>query len=148
MQPKTSLLAACSVTLLLAGCGGGDYTNPYDGTWQTVYPALSSASIISERQTVLCNAPAATLVIKDAVGTTTQTATCTTTNIDILGNTTTYPPEVTYANISVSIEPKQALDQKDVINAIVNGVMHTGTCISTLACSAVSAAGDTLSLTR
>lgn len=146
MQPKKSLLAACIVTLLLAGCGGSDYTNPYDGTWTAAYPAADKTSI-SATQIVLCDTPPAALVIKDGVGTTTQNTTCTTTIITG-GVATTYPPQTTYANISVSIEGKKDVNAKDVMNAIVNGVPHAGQCVSTLACSAVSTAGGALSLTR
>ena len=157
MRFKIPLLAVFTIPLFLAGCGGGDNTNPYDGTWQAVYPPLSSSSIISDTKTVICSNPPATLIIKDSAGSGTLSATCTTTIITIAtdpvtGTITTtstpYPPQIAYANFSISIEAKQNINGKDVLNAVVNGVTFTGQCISTIACSAVSTTGDTLSLTR
>jgi hypothetical protein len=145
MQHGMTSFAVFAIPLLLSGCGGGN-NNAYDGTWTAAYPAADKTSI-SDTKTVLCDTPSAILVIKDSVGTTTQNTTCTTTIITG-GVATTYPPQITHANISVSIEGKKDINEKDVMNAIVNGVTHTGQCISTVACSAVSAAGDTLSLTR
>lgn len=138
------------ISLLLASCGGGNDSAPYDGTWAAVYPALGKPSTITSTQTIICSTPAATLIIKDSAGTTIQTATCVTSNITsasgVPPTTTVIGTQSTEAYISVSIEASPG--QKDVLNAIVNGVTHTGQCISTRACSAVSAAGDTLSLTR
>lgn len=156
MRFKITLLAGFTIPLFLAGCGG-DNTKPYDGTWAAVYPPLSSSSIISPDKTVICSNPPATLIIKDSAGSGTITATCTTTIITTSTDPTTgavtttstpYPPQVTYANISVSIEAKKNTNEKDVLHAIVNGATFTGQCISTVACSAASATGDTLSLTR
>ncbi|HEY0665613.1 MAG TPA: hypothetical protein VGD24_06075 [Gallionella sp.] len=144
MRFKTILHAACSIPLLLAGCGGGHYKNPYDGTWSVVYP-VADLSSISATQTVLCNTPPATLVITDGAGTTTQSSTCITTIITATtaGTTTTvYPAQIYNFNISVSI------DGNGVVNAIVNGTTFTGQCISSVGCSATSEAGNTLSVTR
>ena len=144
-----TLLAVFAIPLFLAGCGGGDYTSPYDGTWNVALPLLSKDSTISDTKTVFCNNPGGPLVIADNTGTATLTATCTTTIIDTTsGISTTYPPETTIAAIGVNIEARNNIDEKDVLNAIVNGTTFTGTCISTVSCSAVSSAGDTLSLTR
>jgi hypothetical protein len=58
--------------------------------------------------------------------------------------TQTYDISVAIGATTTSIDPK-------TINAIVNGVNLTGTCISTLACSAQAGSGTsvaTLSLTR
>jgi hypothetical protein len=150
MRFRKMLLAAFTIPLFLAGCGGGDNTNAYDGTWQAVYPPLSKDSTISDTKTVFCNNPGGTLIIKDSAGTATLSATCTTT-ITVAGTpptTTTYPAVTTYATVGVNIVAKTGIDQKDVLNAVVNGVTFTGTCISTVTCSAASTAGDTLSLTR
>ena len=149
---KILLPAVFSIPLFLAGCGGGDSTTPYDGTWAVVYPALSQQSSITSTQTVICNTLPATLIIKDSAGTTTQTCTCVTSLITsasgVPPTTTVVGTQVTAAYISVSIRSNPVSGQHDVLNAIVNGVTHTGQCISNNACSAVSTAGDTLSLTR
>jgi len=144
--------AAFSVSLLLAGCGGGDNTHPYDGTWEAVYPT-ADVSVISDTKVVVCSTPAAVLVVNKSTGTTTQNTTCTTTLITPATPTTpatsvTYPPQTTYYNISVHIEPSAVSGEKDVMNAVVNGITLTGQCISTAACAAVSAAGDKLGITR
>jgi hypothetical protein len=149
MRFNVLLLAVFTSPLFLGGCGGGSSTNPYDGTWQAVYPPLSSASSITETKIVNCSNPPAPFTITDAKGSVTITATCTTTLIDPTTNTsTTYPPEVTYANASVSIVPSQVFGDKDILNATVDGVPFTGECISTVACGATSATGETLGLTR
>ena len=153
MRFQIILLAVLITPLFLAGCGG-ENAHPYDGTWEAVYPSLSSASsVISDTEVTLCSAPPATLIIKDAAGTTTQSATCQTTITTpaisgVPATTTVYPPQIIYANIGVSIRSSDVAGEKDVINAVVNGSTLTGQCISTAACAAVSAAGDTLSLTR
>lgn len=144
------------LTIALAGCGGGDNTNPYDGTWDAVYPALSKDSIISDTKTVICSNRPTPLNIHNSAGSGTLSATCTTTTF--VNSTpasgvptiipTVYPPQVTYANFSINIEPSKTSGAKDTLSAIVNGVPFTGQCISTFACSAVSSAGDTLGLTR
>lgn len=150
-------LAMFTIPILLAGCGGGDSTNPYDGTWQVVYPKLSSASTISDTKTVICDNPPAPLNIHNSTGSGTLSATCTTTTFVIATDPVTgvvtktptvYPPQITYANFSINIEASKTNGAKDVLNAIVNGVTFTGQCISTIACSAASSAGDTLGLTR
>lgn len=141
-----------TIPLFLTGCGGGGSAEPYDGTWTAVYPALSQQSTITDTKTVICSTPPATLVISNSVGSTTQTCTCVTSVITsasgVPPTTTVVGTQATYANISVSIEPNPVSGGKDVLNAVVNGVTLTGTCISTSACSAVSLAGDTLGLTR
>jgi len=145
MQTKILTSAVFIVPLFLLGCGGGS-TTPYDGTWAADFSALSQQSIVTPTKVVLCNTPPATLSVKDSAGTTTQTSTCTTTIIDSLGNKTTYPALVTVAYISVSFAPGNG--QKDILNAIVNGVPFTGQCISNNACSATSNAGEVLGITR
>jgi hypothetical protein len=154
MRSKIILLAVFTFPLFLEGCGG-ESTTPYDGTWQAVYPALSSASTVTDTKTVYCDNPPVALTVKNSTGTGTFVATCTTTIITkstdpVTGQVTTtstpYPPTATYANFSVSFEAKS--NAPDVLHAIVNGVAFTGQCISTVACSAASGAGDTLGLTR
>lgn len=151
MQFRIALLAIFTVPLLFTGCGGGDSTSPYDGTWQATYPALSKDTTTTPDKIVSCSNPGAPIVIKDLVGTTRIDAPCTTELYD----TTTTPPTLTssvtvhyYADVSISIEAGKNAGDKDVLNAVVNGATFTGQCISTRACSAVSAAGDTLGLTR
>jgi hypothetical protein len=150
-------LAVFSIPILLAGCGGGESTNPYDGTWQVVYPALTSASIISDTKTVICSNPPTPLNIHNSAGSGTLSATCTTTTFVISTDPvsgvvtktpTVYPAQVTYANFSITIEPSKTNGAKDTLTAIVNGTPFTGQCMSTIACSAASSAGDTLGLTR
>ena len=149
-------LTVFTVPLFLAGCGGGDNTHPYDGTWAAVYPAAAITSTISPTQTFLCSTPPATLIIKDSAGTTTQNSTCITTVITpaasgVAATSITYSPQITNNNISVNIAPSRISGGKDVLNAIVNGATFTGQCISTVGCAAVSAAvsaAATLSLTR
>lgn len=150
-------LAAFAVPMLLAGCGGGDNTSPYDGTWQVVYPALSSASIISDTKTVICSNPPTPLNVHNSAGSGKLSATCITTTFVIATDPTAgvvtktptvYPAEVTYANFSITIEASKINGAKDTLSAIVNGTPFTGQCISTIACSAASSAGDTLGLTR
>lgn len=147
MKFRIALPAAFIISQLLASCGGGGNDSPYDGTWEAVYP-VDFSSNISETRTVVCSTPPATLIIKDSAGTTTQNTTCTTT---ILATDTTPASsytETVYFKIGVTIEGRTDAGERDVLNAVVNGITLTGTCISTVACSAVSAAGDTLSLTR
>lgn len=152
MRFKMPLHAVFTIPLFLTGCGGGDNTTPYDGTWTVVYPALSQQSTVTDTKTVLCNTPPATLIISNSAGSTTQTSSCDT---SIITSASGVPPtatliatQLTSAYISVSIGSNPVNGEKDVLNAIVNGVPHTGLCISTIACSAASTAGDTLSLTR
>lgn len=141
MRSKNSLLAAFTVSLFLAGCGGGSYTNPYDGAWSVSYPVENNSSVTAT-QVVLCSNPSVPLTIKDGMGTTTINASCTTT---ILATATTpassYTQGTTY-DVSVFI------NGKGVIDAIVNGAPFTGQCISTAGCGAASTVGKTLSLTR
>jgi hypothetical protein len=157
MHSNMRLLTVFVVSLLLTACGGGDNTNPYDGTWTAAYPPLNSASTISDTKTVICNNPGTTLIIKDSKGSGTLSATCTTTIITtstdpttgaVTTSSTTYAPQVSNVNFSVSIVAKQNINDKDVLNAQLNGATFTGQCISTISCSATSAAGDTLGLTR
>jgi hypothetical protein len=149
MQSKMMLLAVLTVPLLFTGCGGGDNTNPYDGTWMAVYPPLSKDSTITPDKVVTCSNPGTSIDIKNSAGTTRITATCKT---DIYDTTTT-PPTLTsstsatdYVDVGVNIV-KQAADQKDVMNATVNGAVFVGPCISTQTCSATNGT-DSLSLTR
>jgi hypothetical protein len=151
MRFNIILLAVFTTSLFLAGCGGGGGSNPYDGTWQAVYPPLSSPSSITDTKIVSCVNPPVPFVITGAKGSVTLTATCKTYKID---NTVTPPTstligtDTTYANASVSIVPSQVFGDKDILNATVDGVAFTGQCISTIACGAVSLAGDSLGLTR
>ena len=158
MRFNIILLAVFTTPVFLAGCGGGNSTNPYDGTWQAVYPALSQTSTITDTKTVLCSNPPAALNIADAKGTVTIIATCDTTTYTISTDPTTgiktktADPGTPYtqeydAYVSVTIVPSQIFGDKDILNAVVNGATFTGQCISTAACSATSS-GDTLSLTR
>jgi hypothetical protein len=166
MHFKTILPAAFTISLLLAACGGGSSSSPYDGTWQAVYPSAGITSTFTDTKVVECNTPPATLVIDSAAGTTIQSSTCTTTSIvpaipPVLDSTgavitpgvaevrTTYSPQQIDYYIGVVIEAAATGDGNyDVVHAIVNGVSFAGECITTSACSAVSPAGDTLSLTR
>lgn len=142
MRFKITLRAAFTISLTLAGCGGGgDFNNPYDGTWSAVYP-VADISSISTTQTVICNAPPAPLILKDGVGTTTQNVTCVTTILATATTPASTYTQATFYDISASI------DGKGVINAIVNGTLFTGECISTAGCGAASTAGNRLSLTR
>ena len=156
MRFNVILFAVSSSLLVLAGCGGGS-KNPYDGTWEAAYPALSKTSSISDTKTVVCSNPPAALVITNSEGTVTISATCVTTTYTISTDPTTGAvtktadtpiTEIYIANTSVSIVPGPTFEDKDILNAIVNGVTFTGQCISTIACSAVSSTGETLSLTR
>jgi hypothetical protein len=158
MRFNVILLAVFTSPVFLAGCGGSGGTNPYDGTWQAVYPALSQPSSITDTKTVLCDNPPATLNMTDAKGTVTIKATCDTTTYTISIDPTTGSATKTAdpgtpftqeydAYVSVTIVP-QGFGDKDILNATVNGATFTGQCISTVACSAADAAGDTLSLTR
>jgi len=151
MRFNIILLAVFTSPVFLAGCGGGSSSNPYDGTWQAVYPPLSSPSSVSDTQIVSCSNPPTPFTITDAKGSVTITATCETYQID----KSTSPPTstlidtaTTYANASVSIVPSQVFGDKDILNATVDGVPFTGECISTIACGAASTTGDTLGLTR
>lgn len=141
MRFKINLLAAIAISLFLAGCGGGGATYPYDGAWSAVYPVADPSSIGST-QTVVCSDPPASLTLTEGVGSTTQNMTCVTT---ILATATT--PAASFTQIT-SYKISVSIDDKGVVNAIVNGVTLTGTCISTVGCSATSSAGNTLSLTR
>ena len=159
MRFKLTLLATFIASLFLSACGGGVNNQPYDGTWTAVYPNASIASTFSNTKIVVCNTPPAALVIVQAKGTTTQSSSCTTTTIVpaiifsgsppvvIPEVRTVFAPQVISYYISVNVEPSNVIGGKDVLRAIVNGASFTGLCISTIACSAVSA-GDTLSLTR
>ena len=158
MRFKITLLATFIASLFLSACGGSVNNQPYDGTWTAVYPNASIASTFSDTKIVVCNTPPAALVIVQAKGTTTQNSSCTTTTIvparPAAGLTpatpevrTVFAPQVISYYISINVEPNNVIGGKDVLRAIVNGASFTGLCISTIACSAVSA-GDTLSLTR
>jgi hypothetical protein len=114
-------------------------------------PPLSKDSSSSASTKVICSNPGTSIVISNSAGTARLTATCTTELYD----TTTTPPtlistdtQTSYADVGVNIVAQKGNDQKDVVNAIVNGVTFTGICISTSACSAVSTTGEALSLTR
>lgn len=155
MRFKHLLIVVPSISLFLAGCGGagaGGNTTPYDGNWSADYPALSQKSEITATQSVICNSPPATLIINKSEGSATQTATCVTSTITsasgVPPTSTVIGTQSTVAYISISISPHLAIGSSDVVNALVNGVTHTGQCISNNACSAVSTAGNTLSLTR
>lgn len=141
MRLKTALLAIFTAPLLLTGCGGGHYSNPYDGSWSAVFPSEDKSSI-SATEVIQCGNPPAPLTIKDGAGTTTQTMTCITDILDAAGAITSSYTNNYYYDISV------AIDGKGVINAIVNGAPLTGQCISNIGCSAVSTTGKTLSVTR
>ena len=150
-QRKSAMILAGSILMVLSGCGG-DKNNPYDGTWTVALPLLNKDSTISSTQIVTCQNPGGTVNIKNSQGSTRLSATCTTTLIsqDSSGNpvSTTYPPVTTYADIGISIEPKTDIKQQDTMVSLVNGATFTGSCISTVSCSAVNSAGDTISLTR
>jgi hypothetical protein len=139
---KTILPAAFAIPLLLTGCGGGHYDNPYDGnTWQAVYP-IADISAASDTQTIVCNNPPAPLTLKDGAGTTTQTATCTTTIFATATHAAITNTQANYYIISV------AIDGNGVVDASVNGTTFTGQCISMVSCPSASAAGAALSVTR
>jgi len=166
MRTNAILLLVLPASAMLTGCGGGNSSSPYDGTWQAVYPSAGITSTFTETKVVECNTPPATLIIDKAAGTTIQSSTCTTTLIvpaipAVLDNTgavvtpgvpevrTTYAPQQIDYYIGVVIGPQATGGGNyDVVQAIVNGVSFTGECITTSACSAVSPDGNTLSLTR
>lgn len=147
MRLKIILLALITIPLFLASCGGNN-ANVYDGTWILVYPALGKQSSVTPTQSIICNNPPGTINIHNAAGTATVTASCTTTIAATSGVPATSFTQGTYAYISVSITAAPDIKSKDAFNAIVNGVIFTGQCLSTIACSAVSTAGDTISITR
>ncbi len=139
MRIKFLSLAAITVPLLLAGCGGGHYSSPYDGTWQAVYP--DDKTSITPTIAVTCNTTPPSVVIENGSGSTTQTMTCLNETFDALGAViSSYTIDYLY-NISVAIDGNGKFD------AIVNGVPMTGVCISHVGCSAQSGT-NTLSLTR
>jgi len=140
MRLIITLLAGFTISLFLAGCGG-DNTQPYDGTWALLYPAIATSS-----GSATCTNLPGTITIQNATGTGTGTvtATCTTAAASGVPATTTYP----YAIISVSIAAKTDITSKDIFNAIVNGVTFTGQCLSTTACSGADTAGATISINR
>jgi hypothetical protein len=147
MRIKTSLLAGLIISIFLAACGG-DNTNPYDGTWALVYPALSKQSSVSSTQSTICSNPPATIIIQNNSGTGTVTASCTTTVAATSGVKSTSYTQATYANIAVTITAKPDVTSKDIFNATANGVPFTGQCLSTVSCSGTSTAGDTVTITR
>ena len=147
MRIKISWLAGFTIPLFLAACGG-DNSNPYDGTWALVYPALSKQSSVSATQSTICTNPPATIIIQNDAGTGTVTASCTTTIAATSGVKSTSYTQGTYAVIAVAITAKPDITSKDVFNATANGVTFTGQCLSTVSCSATSTAGDAVSITR
>lgn len=146
MQFKKVLFPAFILPLILSSCGGSN-SQPYDGNWTGIYISPDITSTFSTTQTKVCNTVPAALVIDKAKGTATQYTTCTTTLIDGNGVQTIYAPQTFAYFISINIEASKIAGNKDVLNAIVNGVSYTGECISTIACSAESVTSS-LSFTR
>ena len=148
MRFETIMLTALTVPLLLSGCGGGS-EHVYDGTWQAVYPALSKQSTVSDTTSTLCGNPPVSFTISGEKGTVTLIGTCTKSNFDTATSSwISLPPETSYAIASIHIELHRNLNEKDVMNAVVNGVPFTGSCISTNSCSALSAAGESIGISR
>ncbi len=147
MRLKIILLALITAPLFLASCGG-DSNNPYDGTWALVYPALQKQSSVTPTESIICIDPPATIVIRNATGTGTVNASCTTTINATSGVAATSTTLNTYAIIGVSITARTDITSKDIFNAIANGVTFTGQCLSNNACSGLDTAGDTISINR
>ena len=148
MRLNIILLAVITLSILLTACGGSN-SNPYDGTWQAVYPTLNGTSTVTATQEIDCTETPGVLVIRDSAGSTTISATCTTTLIDSTTSPPTYTPlpSVTsdvYVSVNIATNPSGG---NDILHAVVNGVTFTGQCISTRACGAANGT-DTLGLTR
>lgn len=125
------LVIPTAITLLLVGClaGGSGGGLTYDGTWTVLY----ADSGFSAGSGVVCApSPLATVKLVNGAGSTIQTDNCI---------PATPVASYTYV-ISVAISTSTG-----VVNAIVNGVPLTGSCISSVGCSAQSGT-KALSLTR
>ena len=137
MRFTTTVFVALLVPALLAGCfgdGGGGRGTTYDGTWTVAYtdPADIPTPIIAG-QTVACSNPAVALTLVNGSGSATQTMTC------VFSTPSDTQTKVYLISVAIS--------DAGVTNAIVNGSPLTGTCISTVGCSAQSGS-KALSITR
>lgn len=148
MRFKTALIVALVIPAALTGCfgdGGTGQGTEYDGSWTASYSNPADIPVAGTDQTVTCNQPTATLVLVNGTGSTSQTLTCTTTtriydSTGALVDTIVVTQGFAYL-ISV------AINSIGTVNAIVNGTPLTGTCISTIGCSAHTST-TSLSLTR
>lgn len=100
----------------------------YDGAWSVSYSPTVTAG-------TTCSGTASTVTLSFGNGSATQNLTCST-----ITNNTTLSQTATY---TISI----AVSSQGGVNALVNGIPHTGNCISTLGCYASATQGN-LSLLR
>jgi hypothetical protein len=106
----------------------------------------ASVPVAGTGQTVSCTNPPVTITLVNGSGSTTQTQTCTITTTD----TSTTPATITTATQTTDFIISAAINgSSSVMNAVVNGTPLSGTCISTVGCSAQAATGTgALGLTR
>lgn len=139
MRFPTTLISALIVSASLSGCfgdGGTGQGTEFDGTWTVTYVNPADIPAAGTGQTVTCNQPAVTMTITNGTGSTTQTLTCTITD-----------PAAPTTNPSFYYLISVAINSVGDVNAIVNGAPLSGTCISTIGCSAHTST-TSLSLTR
>lgn len=142
MRFQMVLIAALIIPFFLAGCGGSGKSD-YDGNWTASY---TSVPVAGAGQTVSCTNPAATITLVNGSGSTKQTQTCVITTTD----TSTTPATISTTTQTTDFLISAAINgSTGVMNAVVNGTPLSGTCISTVGCSAQAATGKgALSLTR
>jgi hypothetical protein len=150
MRFQTFSIIALIISLFLAGCGGSGKSD-YDGNWTASYTDPASVPVVNNSsqyitQTVSCASPTTTITLVNGSGSTKQTQTCVITTTDSFTTpaTTTTATQTTDFLISAAINGSTS-----VMNAVVNGTPLSGTCISTVGCSAQATTGTgALSLTR
>lgn len=157
---KTSV-SALIFLIFLAGCfgDGGSSTTAYNGTWQVSFTSTVAPIAVNATagESLSCSAVPGTITTSNTnsstysagSGTITQNCTITTTIPGYATSSGVVPTSVT----SVATAPITYLVSvsinlgTNVMNAQINGVPLTGTCISTLGCSA-QGGGMTLGITR